>query len=121
MPWKTNKCGFVEKVEIIEEYVDASYMMNLGSIAEIINDTGDLKNMPQKHLEHHLLTASATVDGNKVTLDFSAENPACRKVDMYMFQDKDDTQLHIYMPAKSFINYFANLEILTIQQISAHQ
>ena len=55
-----------------------------------------------------------TVDGNKVTLDFSAENPACRKVDMYMFQDKDDTQLHIYMPAKSFINYFANLEILTM-------
>lgn len=36
--------------------------------AEIIKDTGDLKNMPQKHLEHHLLTASATVDGNKVTM-----------------------------------------------------
>ena len=36
--------------------------------ATIINDTGDLKNMPQKHLEHHLLTASATVDGNKVTM-----------------------------------------------------
>ena len=24
--------------------------------------------MPQKHLEHHLLTASATVDGNEVTM-----------------------------------------------------
>ena len=36
--------------------------------AEIINDTGDLKNMPQAHLEHHLLTASATVDGNKVNM-----------------------------------------------------
>ena len=36
--------------------------------ATIIKDTGDLKNMPQKHLEHHLLTASATVDGNKVTM-----------------------------------------------------
>ena len=24
--------------------------------------------MPQKHLEHHLLTASATVDGNAVTM-----------------------------------------------------
>ena len=55
-----------------------------------------------------------TVDGNKVTLDFSAENPACRKVDMYMFQDKGDTQLHIYMPTKSFTNYFANLEIFTM-------
>ena len=55
-----------------------------------------------------------TVDGNKVTLDFSAENPACRKVNMYIFQDKDDTQLHIYMPTKSFANYFANLEIFTM-------
>ena len=36
--------------------------------AAIIHDTGDLKNMPQKHLEHHLLTASASVDGNAVTM-----------------------------------------------------
>ena len=36
--------------------------------AEIINDTGDLKNMPQVHLEHHLLTVSATVDGNPVNM-----------------------------------------------------
>ena len=36
--------------------------------ATIINDTGDLKNMPQIHLEHHLLTASATVDGNAVNM-----------------------------------------------------
>ena len=36
--------------------------------ATIINDTGDLKNMPQVHLEHHLLTASATVDGNAVNM-----------------------------------------------------
>lgn len=34
----------------------------------IINDTGDLKNMPQKHLEHNLLTASATVDGNDINM-----------------------------------------------------
>ena len=36
--------------------------------AEIINDTGALKNIPQQHLEHHLLTASATVDGNPVNM-----------------------------------------------------
>ena len=36
--------------------------------ATIINDAGDLKNMPQVHLEHHLLTASATVDGNAVNM-----------------------------------------------------
>ena len=57
-----------------------------------------------------------TVDGNKVTLDFSAIVPALRKVEMYMFQDADDSQLHIYMPTQSFINYFANLEIVTMLQ-----
>lgn len=36
--------------------------------AEIIQDTGDLHNMPQKHLEHHLLTASSTVDNKKVNM-----------------------------------------------------
>ena len=34
----------------------------------IIHDNGDLHNMPQKHLEHKLLTASAAVDGKKVTM-----------------------------------------------------
>ena len=36
--------------------------------ATIIKDSGDLKNMPQKHLEHKLLTASATVDGKAVNM-----------------------------------------------------
>ena len=36
--------------------------------ASIINDSGDLHNMPQKHLEHKLLTASAAVDGKKVNM-----------------------------------------------------
>ena len=55
-----------------------------------------------------------TIVGNKVTLDFSAAHPACRKVDRYMFQDADDSQLHIYMHTASFINYFANLKVLTM-------
>ena len=36
--------------------------------ATVIKDTGDLHNIPQKQLEHHLLTASATVDGKAVTM-----------------------------------------------------
>ena len=55
-----------------------------------------------------------TVDGNKVVLDMSAANPAFRKVEMHMFQDKDNTQLHMYMHTDAFINYFANLEIVTM-------
>lgn len=36
--------------------------------ATVINDANDYKNISQKHLEHHLRTASATVDGNDVTM-----------------------------------------------------
>ena len=55
-----------------------------------------------------------TVEGNKVTLDLSTENPAYRKVDMYMFQDADDCQLHMYMYTDAFINYFANIELYNL-------
>ncbi len=36
--------------------------------ASILHDNGNLHNMPQKHLEHKLLTASATVDSKKVNM-----------------------------------------------------
>ncbi|MEE0235478.1 MAG: hypothetical protein UD961_04890 [Bacteroidales bacterium] len=55
-----------------------------------------------------------TVNGNKVTLDMSAINPALRKVEMRMFQDANDTQVHVYMHTEAFINYFANMEVYTL-------
>ena len=60
----------VETVDLCDIYADdvLGLVQNDPRYATIINDTGDLKNMPQKHLEHHLLTASATVDGNKVNM-----------------------------------------------------
>ena len=36
--------------------------------ASIIQDSGSLHNIPQRHLEHALLTAAATVDGNSVSM-----------------------------------------------------
>ena len=44
----------------------------------------------------------------------SAVNPALRKVEMYMYQDADHSQLHMYMHTDAFINYFANLEVVTL-------
>ena len=55
-----------------------------------------------------------TVDGNKVTLDMGAELPGLRKVDMYMFQSANDSQLHIYMHTSAVVNYLANLQIPTL-------
>ena len=64
--------------------------------------------------QHAEFDAPISVEDNKVTLDFSAVNPAFRTVIMYMFQDANDKQLHMYMPTNSFINYIANLKIRTL-------
>ncbi len=67
--------------------------------ATIIHDAGNLKNMPQKHLEHHLLTASATVDGNAVTMltdngSANAEAPL-RVVNTPALTSQDRRQWHL--------------------------
>ena len=60
------------------------------------------------------LVVPIIVEGNKVTIEMTAVAPVLRNVVMYMFQDADNSQLHIYMPTSSFINYFANLEFTTL-------
>lgn len=47
---------------IINEAIAKGYIKTDGNLADILN------NMPQKYMEHHLLTASATVDGNDVNM-----------------------------------------------------
>ena len=47
---------------IINEAIANGYIHTDGDLADVLN------NMPQTQLEHHLLTASATVDGNDVTM-----------------------------------------------------
>ena len=58
--------------------------------------------------------APIVVDGNKVTIKMSEFSPYYRDVDMYMFQDQDDCQLHMYMPTYAFINYFANMDLAAL-------
>ena len=55
-----------------------------------------------------------TVEGNKVTIHMSQADAAYRDVVIYMFQDAKDSQLHLYMPTSSFINYFANMDIAAL-------
>ena len=92
--------------------LDAMFRSVLSCIELNANEFTYKLNLDGKEIE---MTDKITVEGNKVTLDMSTSNSACRKVDMYMFQDANDSQLHIYMPTKSFINYFANLQIPTLK------
>ena len=77
-------------------------------------NTNSIKHKSRPYGEDVEVVTPITVDGNKVTLDFTAVYPALRKVDMYMFQDASDSQLHMYMHTNAFINYFGNLEVMSL-------
>ena len=77
-------------------------------------NANSIKHKSRPYGEDVEVVTPITVDGNKVTLDFSTLYPALRKVDMYMFQDANDSQLHMYMHTNAFINYFANLEVMSL-------
>ena len=57
------------------------------------------------------LEAPIEVDGNRMTIKMSANNPAYQDVVVYTFQDQDNTQLHMYMPTSSFETFFANTSL----------
>ena len=58
-----------------------------------------------------VIDAPIEVDGNKLTIKMSANNPAYQDVDMYAFQDQDNTQMHWYMPTTSFEKFFGNTSV----------
>ena len=58
-----------------------------------------------------VIDAPIEVDGNKMTIKMSAINPAYQDVDMYAFQDQDNTQMHWYMPTTSFEKFFGNTSV----------
>ena len=58
-----------------------------------------------------VIDAPIEVDGNKMTIKMSANNPAYLDVDMYAFQDQDNTQMHWYMPTTSFEKFFGNTSV----------
>ena len=77
-------------------------------------NANSIKHKSRPYGEDVVVVTPITVDGNKVTMDFSDVYPAFRKVEMYMFLDASNSQLYMYMHTNSFINYFANLEVMTL-------
>ena len=59
--------------------------------------------------ENKSIDAPIVVDGNKVTIKMSENNSVYRDIEVYMFQDQDNTQMHMYMPATSFEKFFGNV------------
>ena len=58
-----------------------------------------------------VIEAPVEVEGNKMTIKMSENNPVYQDVVLYAFQDKDNTQMHWYMPTTSFEKFFANTSL----------
>lgn len=82
----------------------------------VVQFPGENKIKYQYHYNgaNKVFEAPIHVASNMVTIKMSEMDAAYRDIDVYMFQDADDSQLHMYMPTYTFINYFANLEIASL-------
>ena len=63
------------------------------------------------------MEAPIAVDGNKMTVKMSEKNPAYKDVDLYTFQDQDNTQMHMYMHSTAFVNFFGNMQVTIMEQM----
>lgn len=62
------------------------------------------------------MPAPIVVDGNKMTIKKSVSNPIYKDIDVWTFQDKDNTQMHMYMPTYAFENFLANTAVEMMAQ-----
>ena len=71
--------------------------------------------------EPAVVEAPITVDGNKMTIKLSEMEDysvlGLKDVDIYTFQDQDNTQMHMYMPTHSFEAFFGNMRVLMLSQL----
>ena len=63
------------------------------------------------------MDAPIAVDGNKMTVKMSLRNAAYKDVDLYTFQDQDNTQMHMYMHSTAFINFFGNMQVAFMSEL----
>ena len=63
------------------------------------------------------MDAPIVVDGNKMTVKMSQRDAAYKDVDLYTFQDKDNSQMHMYMHTTAFVNFFGNMQIAFMSEL----
>ena len=61
--------------------------------------------------EEIVMAAPIEVEGNKMTVKMSENVPFYQDVEIYTFQDQDNTQMHLYMPTASFEKFFGNTSV----------
>ena len=56
------------------------------------------------------------VKGKIKTIKKSVSNPVYKDIDIWTFQDQDNTQMHMYMPTYAFENFLANTAVEMMAQ-----
>ena len=46
-----------------------------------------------------------------MTFNMKSKSALYRNVDVFTFQDADDSQMHMYMSTEAFINFFGNMQL----------
>ena len=64
-----------------------------------------------------VMEAPIEVEGNKMTIKMSEFNPVYQDVEVYTFQDQDNTQMHMYMHTTAFVNFFGNMQIAFMSEL----
>ena len=95
--------------------LDNSLMNNFLSATLFSVEFPDANTMKYSFLLANNITTypptSIEVEGNKMTIKMSANNSVYKDVELFAFQDKDNSQLHMYMPTKSFENFLGNMQV----------
>jgi hypothetical protein len=52
-----------------------------------------------------------------MTVKMSEKNPDLKDVDLYTFQDQDNTQMHMYMHSTGFVNFFGNMQVTIMEEM----
>ena len=63
------------------------------------------------------MEAPIVVEGNKMTVKMSTKNAVYKDIDLYTFQDQDNTQMHMYMHSTAFVNFFGNMQVTIMEQL----
>ena len=58
------------------------------------------------------INVPVVVDGNKITVKMTQRVPTLKDVELYTFQDVNDSQMHIYMHKNQFVNFFTNMKAM---------
>ena len=61
--------------------------------------------------QNMVMTAPIEVEGNKMTIKMSESYPVLQDIEVYTFQDQDNTKMHLYMPTASFEKFFGNTSV----------